>query len=82
MDDSFAVRHVDGTGQGLDECGRLAERPGLTIEPVRQTAAFDPLQGQEGPACVAADLVDLHDVGVMHPRRQLGLQPEPQLLSG
>jgi hypothetical protein len=28
----------------------------------------------------AADLVDLHDVGVLHPRRQLRLQPEPQLL--
>ena len=82
VDDAFAVRHVDGTGQGLDERGRLARRPGLAIEPVRQAAALDPLQGQEGPALVAADLVDLHDVGVLHPRRQLRLQPEPQLLGG
>ena len=82
VDDPFAVRHVDGTSQGLDERGRLARRPGLAIQPVRQTAALDPLQGQERPAFVAADLVDLHDVGVLHSRRQLRLQPEPQLLGG
>ena len=76
------VGHVDGTGQRLDERGRLARRPRLAVEPVRQAAALDPLQGQERPAFVAADLVDLHDVGVLHPRRQLRLQPEPQLLGG
>ena len=82
VDDAFAVRHVDGAGQGLDERGRLGRRPGLAIQSVRQTAALDPLQGQEGPAFVAADLVDLHDVGVLHPRGQLRLQPEAQLLGG
>ena len=82
VDDPFSVGHVDGTGQRLDERGRLARRPGLAIQSVRQAAALDPLQGQEGPALVAADLVDLHDVGVLHPRRQLRLQPEPQLLGG
>ena len=82
MDDPFAVRHVDGAGQRLDERGRLARGPGLAVQPVRQAAALDPLQGQERPAFVAADLVDLHDVGVLHPRRQLRLQPETQLLGG
>ena len=82
MDDPFAVRHVDGTGQRLDERGRLARRPGLAVQPARQTTAIDPLQSQERPAFVAADLVDLHDVGVLHPRRQLRLQPKPQLLGG
>ena len=80
MDDSFGVCHVDGTGECLDEGGRLGGRPGLAIKPVRQTAAPDPLQGEERPALVAANLVDPNDVGVLYPRRQLCLQPEPQLL--
>ncbi len=80
VDDSFAVRHVDGTGQGFDERGGLARRPGLTVEPARQTVALDPLHREEWPAFVAADLIDLYDVGVLHPRRQLRLEPEPELL--
>jgi hypothetical protein len=82
VDDPFRVRHVHGTSQGLDERGRFAGRPGLAIQPVREAAALDPFQGQEKPALVVADLVDLHDVGVSHPRCQLGFEPEPQLLSG
>ncbi len=82
VDDALAVRHVDGAGQRLDERGRLARGPGPAVQAVRQAAALGPLQGQEGPALVAADLVDLHDVGVPHPRRQLRLQPEARLLGG
>ena len=82
MDDPFTVRHMDGAGQCLDERCRLTWRPGLAVQPVRQAAALDPLHGQERPAFVAADLVDLHDVGVLHTRRQLRLQAEPHLLGG
>src|SRR5262249_2100366 len=42
---------------------------GLTVQPTRQSAAIDPLQSQEGPAFVRAYLIDLHDVGMPHPRR-------------
>jgi hypothetical protein len=80
--DPLAVGHVDGPGQRLDQRGRLARGPGGAVEPVRQAAALDPFHGQERPALVVTDLVDLHDVGVPHPRRQLRLQPEPQLLGG
>ena len=82
VDDPLAVRRLDRMGQRLDQAGRLARRPGLAVQPVRQAAALDPLERQERPAVVAADLVDLHDVGVLHPRRQLCLQPETQLLGG
>jgi hypothetical protein len=80
VDDPFGMRHVNGTGQRLDEQGRLARRPGRAVQPARQAAAFDPLQGQERPASVRADLEDLHDVWVLDPRRQLRLQSEAQLL--
>ena len=82
MDDPFEVCHVDGTGEGFEERGGLTRRPGTAAQPVRQAAALNPLHDQEGPALVTTDLVDLHDVGVLHPRRQLCLQPEPPLLGG
>jgi hypothetical protein len=69
VDDPFAVCHVDGTREGLEERGRLARTPGLAIQSVRQAAALDPLHGQEGVALIAADLVDLDDIRVLHPRR-------------
>lgn len=80
MNDPFAVCDVDGTGEGLEERGGLSRTPGLAIQSVRQAAALDPLHGQEGVALIAADLVDLDDIRVLHPRRQLSLQPEPPLL--
>jgi hypothetical protein len=69
VDDPFAVCHVDGTGEGLEERGRLSRTPGLAIQSIRQAAALDPLHGQEGVALIAADLVDLDDIRVLHPRR-------------
>jgi hypothetical protein len=82
VNDPFAVCDVDGTGEGLEERGGLSRTPGLAVQSVRQAAALDPFHGQEGVALVAADLVDLDDIRVLHPRRQLRLQPEPPLLGG
>jgi hypothetical protein len=76
------VGDVDGTGQRLDERGGFGRRPGFVVQSARQAAAFDPLQGEEGTAFVGADLIELHDVGVLHPRHQLRLQPETKLLAG
>jgi hypothetical protein len=82
VDDPLAVRDMDGAGQRLNERGRLARGPRRAVQSARQAAAVDPLQGQEGPPLVAANLVDLRNVGVLHPRRQLRLQAEPHLLGG
>jgi hypothetical protein len=79
--DSIAVRGVDGTGQSLDEYGGLGWSPGFAVQAACQAAAFDPFQGQERPAFVGADLIELYDVGVLHPRHQLRFQPETKLLT-
>ncbi len=80
MDDTFSVCHVDGTGEDLEKRGRLVRRPGLAVETVGQAAPLDPLQRQERPTLVASNLVDLHDVGMPYPGRQLRLQPKSELL--
>ena len=54
----------------------LARRLRRAGELLRQAAAVDELQGEEGPAVVLADLVDLHDVGVLQAGDGLGLGAE------
>jgi hypothetical protein len=84
VDNAPLVGVVDGPGQGLQQPGRRAGRPGRALQPVGQAAALDILQGQKGPALVLADFVDLHDVGVAQPghRLGLGLKPRPLPVAG
>src|SRR5262249_24930011 len=49
VDDPFAVGHVDGPGEGLEEPGRLARRPGVGVQAIRQAAPLDPLPGPTPP---------------------------------
>ncbi len=58
-------------------CGRLPRRAsGVPSSLLVQAAAVDELQREERPAVVLADLVDLHDVGVLQPGDGLGLGAE------
>jgi hypothetical protein len=73
---------VDGPGQRLDQLGGLVGQPGRAVEPAGEAAALDKLQGEEGQAVVLANLVDLHDVGVLQAGDRLGLGLEAaQLLA-
>jgi hypothetical protein len=74
------VCDVNGKCQGFNERGRFARGPGLAIELVRQAAPLNPFHGQEEPAVMRADFVELHDIGMLDARRQLCLQPETKLL--
>ena len=50
--------------------------PGGAVEPAVEAAAVEVLQLEEGQAVGLADVVDLHDVGVLQPRDGLGLGQE------
>jgi hypothetical protein len=71
--DAFAVCSVDRVGQRLYQVSRLTRRPGLAFQAIRQAVALDPFHGQERPALVAADLIDLHNVRMVNARSQLCL---------
>ncbi len=55
---------------------RVAEPPQL-VDDLVEPLALDELHRVEGRLAIAADLEDRHDVGVVHPRRGLGLAAEP-----
>ena len=80
MDNPFGVGDVNGPGQRLDERGRFGRRPGPAVQPGGEASAFEPFHGEERPPFVRTDLVELDDVGVLHARRQLRLEPETKLL--
>src|SRR5262249_10547691 len=78
VDDAALVRVVDGPGQRLHQPGRRAGRLRPGGGPLGQGAAVHVLEGQVGVAVVLADLVDLHDVGVL----QAGPPPRPPARAG
>ena len=76
MDDAQPVRLADAARQRLDQLGRQPGRPGGAVEPAVEAAALDVLELEERQAVGLADMADLHDVGVLHPRDRLGLGQE------
>ena len=78
VNDPLRVRGVDGPGQGLQQFGRRLGRLWGAGEPLRQGAAFDQLEHQEGRAGVLPHFVDRDDVGVSQPGHRLSLDPEPR----
>ena len=52
-------------------------RLGPAVDAVGQRAALDVFEGEERPAALVADTVNLDDVGVPQPRDGLGLGPKP-----
>ena len=80
MDGVARVGQMHRPRQRLDQPGGLRRRQRPGLQPLRQAAALDVLQGAEGQAAGLADLVDLHDVGVRQPRRRLRLRLEASAL--
>ena len=76
MDDPEPVRLGDGLRQHLDEPGRPSGRPGGAVEPLAQAAPLDVLQLEVGEPVGLADVVDLHDVGVLQAGNGLRLGQE------
>ena len=67
MDDALAVGLGDAARHGFDQLGGPLRRPGRAVETPVQAAAVDVLQLEERQAVGLADVVDLHDVGVLQP---------------
>jgi hypothetical protein len=59
--------------QGLDEPGRRTRRLGRAVEVLGQAAAGHELEGKVWPARGLADVVDLHNVGMLQARDHPGL---------
>ena len=79
MDHLGLMRRVHGAGQ--DSTSSAAARPsGVPVQLAVEAAAGAKLQGEEGRALVLADLVDLHDVGVLQAGDGLGLDAEAVVL--
>ena len=76
MHDAGLVGRVDRPRQRDHQFGRLASRMGRAGQPVGEAAPFQQLQRDKGQAGDLADVVDLHDIGVMQPRDRLRLEPE------
>ena len=76
------MQHVAAVGQlhrprqRLHQLRRLPCRQRLVVELPGEVAAFDELQGAVRMPARLADLVNLHDVGVLQPRHRLGLDAE------
>jgi hypothetical protein len=76
MDDAALVGVVNRPGQGLHQRGRRARLLRTAAQPGSQAAAVHIFQGKVRAARLLADLVDLHDVGVMQLGHGLRLAAE------
>src|SRR5438128_2690960 len=76
MKDATLVRVMHGPSERLHQPGCWLLWQWRTGELLRHTATRDVLQREKRSAVVLADLVDLHDVGVLEPGHGLGLRTE------
>jgi len=82
VDNAQTVCLGDAARERFDQLGRLPRRPGLAAQPPVQTAAGDVLQLEERQAVGLADVVDLHDIGVLQAGDGLRLGQEASYALG
>jgi len=63
---------MDGVGQGGEQLSGGARRQRAAAQVLRERATGDVFQGEERPAAMFADFVNLHDVRVAQPGHRLG----------
>jgi hypothetical protein len=73
MDDPLLMSRLHGPGERLDQLRRRSRWPGCAVEPVRQAAAVHEFQREERPTFRLANLVNLHNVGVLQVGDGFGL---------
>ena len=76
MHDAGLVRGVHRPRQRDHQFRRLASRLGCAGQPVGEAAPLQQFQRDKGEAGGRADVIDLHDIGVMQPRDRFRLEPE------
>ena len=82
VDDALKVDIVHGARQLLSQHRRVPGRQGLVRQLLGEAATRTEFHGEEGQALVFADLVDLHDVGVLQLGNGLALGLEAGQLLG
>jgi hypothetical protein len=82
MDDAALVGIVHCSGQQFDETRGGTRRLGLAVDPLFQAASLDEFEGKIGAAFVLADIVDLHDVGVLQARCGLSFREKSFAIVG
>jgi hypothetical protein len=84
MNDSALVGRLDRPSEGGQQSGRLACRLGRAGQLLGQGAAFNELHGEVWSSVRVADVMELHDVGVLQSGHGLGLalKPRPLLWAG
>ena len=81
VDDPDAVDRADGAGERGHQLGGLAGRHRRAGQPLGERAPLEHLEREVRHAADLAHLVDLDDVGMLHPGDDLGLDAEsPELL--
>ena len=78
MDDAQPMRLGDGAGERLDHAGGRGGRTRLAVHLRLEAAAGQVFQLEERQPVRLADVVDLHDGGMLQPRDSRGLDPEPR----
>src|SRR5262249_803216 len=73
MNDTPFVRVMNGAGEERDEIGGLARGQRLPGCVLRQVAAAEEFEREEGPSLVLADLVNLTDIRMLQSRDCLRL---------
>ena len=76
MHDAARVQRRERGEHAEADRHRLGHAERATLQPLGQRFAIEQLHGDEQPAVVLADLVDLADVRVVHAGRRAGLAPE------
>jgi ribosomal protein S16 len=76
VNNSRAVRHVEGVGNLRSEIHQLLDRHRLSLDTRLQRAAFEVLHHNVVAVVILSDVVDRADVGMVERRRCAGLTPE------
>jgi len=76
MNDALFVSVVNGLGERRQGRSGNPRRLRLPVQKLRERPAIDELKREIGLSFVGADLVDLHDVGVLESRGRLRLRLE------
>ena len=82
VDDAAVVGRVDGGRQSFHNPSRLGRGQRRPLEFVGQAAALDEFQRKIRLALTLADLIDLHDVGVLQAGHRFGFAAETLDLTG
>src|SRR5262249_600646 len=76
MDNPVSVRYLNGPRQHFDKLWCQVRRLRRAMKVLGQATAGEVLQDKIGSTVNVADIVNLHDIGMLQPRNDVGLGPK------